>query len=72
MFDTDVGVNWHLKFRLKIEELKKENEKLKTKNNILERRIKKYENNNIRTARDRKNNHTIKFSGSIYSTGSKT
>ena len=41
MFDTDVGVNWHLKFRLKIEELQKENEKLKTKNNILERRIKK-------------------------------
>jgi len=72
MFDTDVGVNWHLKFRLKIEELKKENEKLKTKNNILERRIKKYENNNIRTAGDRKNNNTIKSSGSIYSTGSKT
>ena len=41
MFDTDVGVNWHLKFRLKIEELQKENEKLKTKNNILERRIKR-------------------------------
>tara|TARA_R110002060_G_scaffold24517_1_gene33316 strand:+ start:366 stop:584 length:219 start_codon:yes stop_codon:yes gene_type:complete len=72
MFDTDVGVNWHLKFRLKIEELQKENEKLKTKNNILERRIKKYENNNIRTAGDRKNNNTIKSSGSIYSTGSKT
>ena len=72
MFDTDVGVNWHLKFRLKIEELQKENEKLKTKNNILERRIKKYENNNIRTAGDRKNNHLIKSSGSIYSTGSKT
>ena len=35
MFDTDVGVNWHLKFRLKIEELLKENEKLKLKNKIL-------------------------------------
>ena len=53
MFDTDVGVNWHLKFRLKIEELQKENEKLKTKNNILERRIKKYENNNIRPTGNR-------------------
>ena len=35
MFDTDVGVNWHLKFRLKIEELQKENEELKLKNKIL-------------------------------------
>ena len=72
MFDTDVGVNWHLKFRLKIEELQKENEQLKTKNKILERKVKKYEDNNIRAARDRKNNNTIKSSGSIYSTGSKT
>ena len=53
MFDTDVGVNWHLKFRLKIEELLKENEKLKLKNKILQRKVKKYENNNIRTTRNR-------------------
>jgi len=53
MFDTDVGVNWHLKFRLKIEELQKENEQLKTKNKILERKVKKYEDNNIRTTRNR-------------------
>ena len=53
MFDTDVGVNWHLRFRLKIGELKKENEELKTKNEILERKIKKYENNNIRSTGNR-------------------
>jgi cell division protein FtsB len=53
MFDTDVGVNWHLKFRLKIEELQKENEQLKTKNKILERKVKKYEDNNIRTTGNR-------------------
>ena len=53
MFDTDVGVNWHLKFRLKIEELKKENEQLKTKNTILERKVKKYEDNNTRTTGNR-------------------
>ena len=63
MFDTDVGVNWHLKFRLKIEELQKENEQLKTKNKILERKVKKYEDNNIRTTRNRKNNNVVKFSG---------
>ena len=53
MFDTDVGVNWHLKFRLKIEELQKENEQLKTKNKILERKVQKYEDNNIRTTGNR-------------------
>ena len=53
MFDTDVGVNWHLKFRLKIEELQKENEQLKTKNKILERKVKKYEDNNFRTTGNR-------------------
>ena len=43
MFDKDVGVNWHLRFRLKIEQLNKENEQLKLKNKLLTRKIKKYE-----------------------------
>jgi hypothetical protein len=38
MFDKDVGVNWHLRFRLKIEELKKKNEELKLKNKLLTRK----------------------------------
>ena len=53
MFDYDVGKNWHLRFRLKIEELHEENEKLKLKNRILKRKVKKYENNNTRTTGDR-------------------
>ena len=65
MFDYDVGENWHLRFRLKIEELHKENEDLKLKNRILRRKIKKYENNNTRTTRDRKNNNIVKLSRSI-------
>ena len=60
MFDKDVGVNWHLRFRLKLEKLQKENEELKLKNKILERKIKKYEDNNIRTSWNRKDNNTIK------------
>ena len=60
MFDKDVGVNWHLRFRLKIEQLQKENEELKLKNNILKRRIKKYEDNHTRTSWNRKDNNTIK------------
>ena len=65
MFDKDVGVNWHLRFRLKIEQLNKENEELKLKNRLLTRRIKKYENNNTRTTRNRQNDNIIKLSGRI-------
>ena len=71
MFDKDVGENWHLRFRLKIEELHKENEDLKLKNRILKRKIKKYENNNIRTTRNGKDNNVVKSSGSIYPTRNK-
>ncbi len=53
MFDTDVGPNWHLRFRLKLEKLQKENEYLKMKNRLLTRKIKKYEDNNTRTTRNR-------------------
>jgi len=66
MWDYDVGENWHLRFRLKIEELHKENEDLKLKNRILRRKIKKYENNNIRTAGNGKDNDVVKSGGSIY------
>ena len=58
MFDTDVGPNWHLRFRLKLEKLQKENEYLKMKNRLLTRKIKKYENNNIRATRNREDNNT--------------
>ena len=48
MFDKDVGPNWHLRFRLKLEELQKENEYLKMKNRLLKRKIKKYYINSSR------------------------
>tara|TARA_Y100000385_G_scaffold23987_1_gene23157 strand:+ start:508 stop:726 length:219 start_codon:yes stop_codon:yes gene_type:complete len=72
MFDKDVGVNWHLRFRLKIEQLQKENEYLKMKNRLLTRRIKKYENNNTRTTWDRQDNDTAESSGRVHTTGNKT
>ncbi len=72
MFDKDVGVNWHLRFRLKIEQLQKENEYLKMKNRLLTRRIKKYENNNTRTTWDRQDNYTAESSGRVHTTGNKT
>ena len=72
MFDKDVGVNWHLRFRLKIEQIQKENEELKLKNNILERKIKKYENNNTRTTWNGKDNNTVGYSELSYTARDKT
>ena len=66
MFDKDVGVNWHLRFRLKIEQLQQENEQLKLKNKILTRKIKKYEDNNTRTTRNGEDNNTIESSRSVH------
>ncbi len=66
MFDKDIGVNWHLRFRLKLEKLEKENEYLKMKNRLLTRKIKKYENNNIRTTRNGKDNNTVESSRSVH------
>jgi len=63
MFDKDVAPNWHLRMRLKIEELQQENDKLKAKNNILERKIKKYEDNNIRTTGNRQDDNFVRSSG---------
>jgi hypothetical protein len=41
--NTIVGVNWHLKLRLKIETLENLVDKLYAENQIMKRRLKKYE-----------------------------
>ena len=64
-YDRDVGVNWHLRFRLIIQELKEELELTLIQLEIAERKLKKYEDNNIRAARDRKDNNVIKLGGRI-------
>ena len=64
-YDRDVGVNWHLRFRLIIQELKEELELTLIQLEIAERKLKKYEDDNIRAARDRKNNNIIKLGGRI-------
>ena len=71
MFDKDIGPNWHLRLRLKIEELQKKVDYLNMKTRILKRKIKKYEDNNIRTTRNGEDNNLVKFSGSIYSARNK-
>ena len=64
-YDKDVGINWHLRFRLIIQELKEELELTLIQLEIAERKLKKYEDNNIRAARNRKNNNVVKLSGRI-------
>ena len=64
-YDKDVGINWHLRFRLIIQELKEELEVTQIQLKIAERKLKKHEDNNIRTTRDRKNNNVVKLGGRI-------
>ena len=64
-YSKDLGKNWHLRFRLIIQELKEELELTLIQLEIAERKLKKYENDNIRAARDRKNNNVIKLGGRI-------
>jgi cell division protein FtsB len=61
-----IGINWHLKFRQEIDNLKKEVENLKIRNAILKRKLTKYENNNIRTTGNRQDNNSVESGGRIY------
>ena len=67
-FDKDIGPNWHLRFRLIIQELKEELEVTQIQLEIAERKLKKHEDNNTRTSGNGKNNNVVKLSGRIHST----
>jgi hypothetical protein len=71
-YDRDVGKNWHLRFRLIIQELTEELELTQAKLNIAERKLKKYEDNNTRSTRNRKDNNIVKLSGRISQRWDKT
>tara|TARA_R100001591_G_scaffold83546_1_gene90021 strand:+ start:382 stop:579 length:198 start_codon:yes stop_codon:yes gene_type:complete len=59
-----LGINWNLKYRLE----KGKNEILRMKIDILQKRLRKYENHNIRSTRNRQDNNVIEFSRSIHTT----
>ena len=65
-YSKDVGVNWHLRFRQIIKDLTDELEVTQIQLAIAERKLKKYENNNTRTTRNRKNHNVVKLSGRIF------
>ena len=62
---SKIGINWHLRFREEIAQLKEELELTQIHLNIAERKLKKYEDNNIRSTRNGKNNNVVKLSGRI-------
>ena len=65
-YSKDVGPNWHLRFRLIIQELTEELELTQIHLKIAERKLKKYEDNNTRSTRNRKNHNVVKLSGRIF------
>jgi hypothetical protein len=64
-----IGINWHLRFREEIAQLKQELELTEMWLNKAEKKLKKYENNNIRPTGNGKNNNVVKLSGRIHPTG---
>ena len=62
----EIGTNWYLKYKKRIEFLEDKNRRLLIRVTFLERRLKKREDNNIRTTGNRKDNNVVKFSRRIY------
>jgi cell division protein FtsB len=62
-----IGINWYSRLQQKIAHLEHQIEDAKAHNKILIKKLKKYENNNIRTTGNGKDNNVIKSGGSIYS-----
>jgi|TARA_R110002153_G_scaffold35077_1_gene104492 hypothetical protein len=71
-YSKDIGPNWHLRFRLIIQELKEELEVTQIQLEIAERKLKKHEDNNTRATRNGKNNNVVKLGGRIHSTRDST
>ena len=71
-YKYNVGINWHLKFRLIIEDLRDQLEDQSAYIRQLEKKVKKYENNNTRTTRNGQDNNVVKLSGRVHTAGDKT
>jgi len=70
-YKYNVGINWHLKFRLIIEDLRDQLEDQSAYIRQLEKKVKKYENNNTRTTGNRQDNNVVKLGGRVHTAGDK-
>ena len=66
---TKIGINWYARLQAKIADLDHKLEDVQAHNRELKRKLKKYENNNIRTSRNGKDNNVVKSSGRVHPTG---
>jgi hypothetical protein len=67
--NSKIGINWHLRFREEIAQLKEELELTQMWLNKAERKLKKYENNNIGTTGNRENNNVVKLGRRVHPAG---
>jgi hypothetical protein len=66
---SKIGINWHLRFREEILQLKEELELTQMWLNKAEKKLKKYENNNIGTTGNRENNNVVKLGRRVHPAG---
>ena len=66
---SKIGINWHLRFREEIAQLKEELELTEKWLNKAEKKLKKYENNNIRPTGNGQNHHHNQRIGRMHQTG---
>mgnify|MGYP003658586433 FL=1 len=66
---SKIGINWHLRFREEILQLKEELELTQMWLNKAEKKLKKYENNNIGTTGNRENNNVVKLGRRVHTAG---
>jgi|TARA_B110000444_G_C18377529_1_gene383317 hypothetical protein len=66
---SKIGINWHLRFREEIAQLKEELELTQMWLNKAEKKLKKYENNNIGTTGNRENNNVVKLGRRVHTAG---
>jgi cell division protein FtsB len=61
-----IGINWYARLQAKIADLEHKLEDVQAHNRELKRKLKKYENNNIRTTGNGQNNNVVELGGRIY------
>jgi hypothetical protein len=66
---SKIGINWHLRFREEIAQLKEELELTQMWLNKAEKKLKKYENNNIGTTGNREDNNVVKLGRRVHQAG---
>mgnify|MGYP003641789509 FL=1 len=66
---SKIGINWHLRFREEIAQLKEELELTQMWLNKAEKKLKKYENNNIGTTGNREDNNVVKLGRRVHTAG---